>query len=103
MRIGATLRRVGAALVGSDLPSWLDVNFVLTASAALAVVAVVVLIALVVVVRSVATRVVSLVVLGLAVFGLLHYRQTIDDCNKSGACACKFLGEDLRGGCATGS
>jgi hypothetical protein len=40
--------------------------------------------------------------LGASVFGLLHYRQQLDRCDKNG-CPCKFLGEELKGGgCAQG-
>jgi hypothetical protein len=38
-----------------------------------------------------------LVLLGAAVAGLLHYRQTLVDCDKQG-CACKLFGEDVKGG-----
>ena len=42
-------------------------------------------------------RIVVVLLLGASVVGLLHYRQTLDHCDKSG-CACKFFGEDLKGG-----
>ena len=53
-------------------------------------------------VRSVATRLIVVIVLGTAVFGLLHYRQQLDDCDKHG-CTCTLFGEDLKGGGCTSS
>ncbi len=85
----------------ATLPSWLDLDFVRTAAAVLVFAAIVLLIVTIFMVRSIGTRVVVVVMLGVAVFGLLHYRQSLDDCAKQG-CACKLFGEDLKGdGCAT--
>jgi hypothetical protein len=47
--------------------------------------------------RSIATRLVAVLLLGTAVFGLLHYRQQLTDCEKHG-CACTLFGEELKGG-----
>jgi ABC-type dipeptide/oligopeptide/nickel transport system permease subunit len=83
-------------LVGT-LPDWLDLEFARTASAVLAIVSLVVVVAVIFVVRSVGTRLVAVVVFGGAVFGLLHYRDTLSHCDKVG-CECKFFGEYLQGG-----
>jgi hypothetical protein len=102
VRIGSSLFDV-ARLLAEDLPSWLDVDFVLNASVALAVAAGLLLVVVVFLVKSILARVLFVRVLGVAVFGLLHYHQTISDCDKSGSCECVFLGRELPGGCATGS
>jgi hypothetical protein len=87
--------------VVASLPSWLDLHFARNASAAIAVGAVVLLLVVVFTVRSVATRLIVVIMLGAAVFGLLHYRQTLDHCDKAG-CECSLFGSDLKGGgCGT--
>ena len=88
------------AQVLADLPDWLDLDFTRTAAAVLAIVAVVLLLAIVFTVRSIGMKIAAIVLLGGAVFGLLHYRQTLDNCDKNG-CACELLGEDLKGGGCT--
>ena len=88
-------------MLGTSLPSWLDLDFVRTASAVLAVLSITLLFVLVLFVRSVATRIVAVILLGAAVVGLVHYRQQLDHCDKNG-CACMFLGQELQGGgCGT--
>jgi hypothetical protein len=84
------------AAVG-ELPSWLDVDFARQVSGALVVVSLLLLIVVMFTVRSVLTRVLVVAMLGAAVFGLLHYRSVLGDCDKNG-CPCEFLGEDLKGG-----
>ena len=81
----------------ADLPSWLSVDFARNAAGVLAIVSVVVVLIVMFLVRSVATRVVAMLLLGGAVFGLLHYRTALENCDKNG-CACKLLGENLKGG-----
>jgi hypothetical protein len=84
-----------------ELPTWLDFDFAYTWSAILAVIALILLVVAIFMVRSIGLRVVVVVLLGASVVGLLHYRQTLDHCDKSG-CECKFFGEELEGGgCAT--
>jgi hypothetical protein len=84
-----------------DLPDWMDVDFLHTAAGALVVVAIFALLIAVFMFKSIAARVLVVVLLGAAVVGLLRYRETLDHCDKTG-CACKFLGEDVKGGgCAT--
>jgi len=80
-----------------SLPSWLDLAFVRDATGILGIASIIVAAIVVVTIRSVGTRLVVVVMLGAAVFGLMHYRQQLDDCDKHG-CPCKFLGEDLEGG-----
>jgi hypothetical protein len=87
------------ALVG-ELPTWLDVDSARTGAAVLAFVAIVLIVVVMFVVRSVLARVLAVLVLGGAVFGLLHYRSVLADCTKNG-CPCTFLGEDLPGGGCT--
>jgi hypothetical protein len=87
----------GAAIVLGTLPDWLDFHFARTASGVLAVIAIVMGLIILFMVRSVALRVVAVVVLAAAVFGLLHYRSELDHCDKNG-CACQLFGEDLKGG-----
>jgi hypothetical protein len=84
-----------------ELPSWLDLQFAKTASGVLVIVALILLVLAIFMVRSIGVRVVIIVLLGASVVGLLHYRQQLDHCDKSG-CECKFFGEDLKGGgCAS--
>jgi len=89
--------------VSADLPTWLDAQFLRTASGTLVVVTLLLALVLMFVVRSVGTRIVAIVMLGAAVFGLAHYSQTLDHCDRVG-CSCKFLGAAVRGdNCAPGS
>lgn len=98
--MGVGVLHNAAMLVGS-LPDWLDLHFARNATALLALVSVVLLLVVVFTVRSVAARLIVVLLLGVAVFGLLHYRQTLDHCNKAG-CECSFFGSDLKGGgCGT--
>jgi hypothetical protein len=86
----------------ADLPSWMDAQFLRTASGTLIVLAILLALVFMFVVRSVGTRIVALVVLGAAIFGLAHYRQTLERCDKIG-CECKLLGESVQGGnCSQG-
>jgi hypothetical protein len=85
----------------ATLPDWLDLKFAKTASAALAIAALILVVTVIFLVRSVGTRLVAVVLLGAAVFGLLHYRDSLTHCDKTG-CACKLFGENLKGGgCAS--
>lgn len=85
-----------AGLLGS-LPDWLDLDFARTGAGALAILGLILVVVIIFMVRSVATRLIAVVVLGAAVFGLLHYRQQLNDCEKQG-CSCVLFGEDLKGG-----
>jgi hypothetical protein len=79
-----------------DLPTWMDVQFVRSASGTLVVVSLLLVLVVMFVVKSVGTRVVAILLLGAAVFGLVHYRQTLDRCNKTG-CSCKLFGQTVQG------
>ncbi len=86
----------------ADLPNWMDAQFLRSVSGTLVIVAVLLALVLMFVVRSVGTRLVAIVLLGAAVFGLVHYRQTLERCDKIG-CECKLLGENVQGGnCSQG-
>ena len=87
----------GLGRAAATLPSWLDLDFARTSAAALAILAAAIIVAVVFTIRSIGVRLVIVAMMGAAVFGLLHYRQTLDHCDKHG-CACKLFGEDLKGG-----
>ena len=74
----------------------MDAEFLRNASGTLVIAAVLLALVLMFVVRSVGTRLVAIVVLGSAVFGLVHYRQTLEHCDRAG-CSCQLLGEVVRG------
>ena len=79
----------------------MDAQFLRSASGALVIAAVLLVVILLFAVKSIGTRLVAIVLLGAAVFGLVHYRQTLDRCNKSG-CRCVLLGQTVQGGnCST--
>jgi len=81
----------------------MDVQFLRTASGTIAIAAVLVAIVMLFVIRSILFRVLSIVLVGAAVFGLVHYRQTLERCAKQG-CECKLLGQRVPGGnCSAGS
>lgn len=86
----------------AELPNWMDAQFLRNVSGTLVVVALLLALVLVFVVRSIGTRLVAVVLLGAAVFGLVHYRQTLERCDKIG-CSCKLLGETVQGdACSSG-
>ena len=91
-------------MVLASLPSLVDVDFTKTMSVLLAILGVCGIVAVLVTVRSLATKVVAVIVLGASVFGLLHYRVELDRCDRDG-CACKLFGQELNGGdrCNTAS
>ena len=70
----------------------MDAEFLRTASGTLVVLALLLALVLAFVVRSVGTRLVALVMLGAAVFGLAHYRQTLEHCDQPGS-SCRLFGE----------
>ena len=84
------------------LPDWMDAQFLRNASGILICVGVLAALVLLFAVRSIAAKVVALVVIGAAIFGLAHYRETLGHCDKVG-CECKLLGERIQGGnCSLG-
>jgi len=64
-------------MLGS-LPTWLDLSFVRVASGVLTVASVILVVVVICTIRSVATRLVIVVMLGAAVFGLVQYRDQLD-------------------------
>ncbi len=87
----------------ADLPSWLDAQFLRNASGLLVIAAALLALVLIFVLRSVVVRILSVLLVAAAVFGLVRYRQTLDHCAKHG-CACKFFGTSVQGDrCGNGS
>jgi len=70
----------------------MDAEFLRTASGTLVVVTLLLALMLMFIVRSVGTRLVAIVLLGAAVFGLAHYRQTLEHCDRTGS-SCRLFGE----------
>ena len=80
----------------AELPGWMDAEFLRNASGTLVIAAVLLALVLMFVVRSVGTRLVAIVLLGSAVFGLVHYRQTLENCDRAGN-SCRLFGEVVQG------
>jgi hypothetical protein len=78
----------------ADLPNWVDVKFLESASGTLLLIAVLVAIVALFVLRSVARKVIMFVLIGLAVAGLVRYHQTLERCDEKG-CACKLFGQSV--------
>src|SRR5689334_2597060 len=78
-------------VVLAELPDWLDVDFALNAALVLTVVAVLIVLFTLFFARSLMVRVLVIVLMGAAVFGLMHYRNELQNCDKNG-CPCRFLG-----------
>ena len=76
----------------ADLPDWVDVHFLRQFSGTLVVAAILLLIVLMFILKSIGTRVIVIVVVAAAVFGLVHYRQTLEHCGKDG-CSCTLFGQ----------
>ena len=74
------------------LPNWVDTKFLESAAGTLVLVAVLAVLVLLFVVRSLARKVITIVVIGVAVAGLVHYRQTLQRCDRK-SCACKLFGQ----------
>jgi len=91
----AAIARYNSLVVGI-LPGWMDAQFLQNASGILICVAILLALVLMFFVRSIGTRIVALVVIGAAIFGLAHYRQTLEHCGQVG-CECKLLGESIQG------
>jgi hypothetical protein len=79
----------------ADLPSWVDVKFLESASGTLVLIAVLLVLVLLFAVRSLARKVITMVVIGAAVVGLVRYHQTLQRCDRKG-CACKLFGASVR-------
>jgi len=87
---------VAGQFVAGELPKWIDAPFLRSASGTLVVLGVLLALVLVFVARSVGTRLVSILLIGAAVFGLVHYRQTLEHCDQAGS-TCRFFGEVVHG------
>ena len=74
----------------------MDAELLRNASGLLVIAAVLVALVLLFVVRSVGTRLVAIVLLASAVFGLVHYRQTLEHCDRAGN-SCRLFGEVVQG------
>ena len=82
----------------AELPAWFDSTFVSRAAVVLIGIAIVALVAVLLAVRSVALRLVAVLLLGAAAVGLWHYRDEVRACRDgAGTCSCSFLGNDLPG------
>jgi hypothetical protein len=79
----------------ADLPHWVDTKFLQSASGTLVLVAVLLVLVLLFVLRSVARKVITIAIIGVAVFGLVRYHETLRSCDDKG-CACKLFGESVR-------
>jgi hypothetical protein len=79
----------------AELPGWMDAEFLRNASGTLVIAALLLALVLMFFVRSIGTRLVAIVLLGSAVFGLVHYRQTLEHCDQSGS-SCRLFGEVVR-------
>ena len=78
----------------ADLPDWVDTTFLQSASGTLILIAVLAVLVFLFVVRSVARKLVTIAIIGVAVFGLARYHQTLQSCDDKG-CACKLFGESV--------
>jgi disulfide bond formation protein DsbB len=81
----------------ADLPNWADVQFLRSASGAFVVGGVLLALVLLFAIRSITRKLFAILVIGACIFGLVHYRQTLEHCNDKG-CACKLFGQTVVGG-----
>ena len=88
----------------SALPDWADVQFLQSVSGFLIVGGILLVLVFLFVIRSIARKLFVILVIGVSIFGLVHYRQTLEHCNDKG-CSCKLFGETVVGGknCNTAS
>jgi len=78
----------------ADLPNWVDTKFLEGMTGTMVLVAVLAVLMILFVVRSLARKLVTIMVIGVAVFGLVRYHQTLERCDDKG-CACKLFGESV--------
>jgi hypothetical protein len=81
----------------AKLPDWADVQFLQSVSGVLVIGAVLLILVFLFVIRSITRKLFTILVIGACVFGLVHYRQTLEHCNDKG-CSCKLFGETVVGG-----
>ena len=79
----------------ADLPDWVDTTFLQSASGTLVLVAVLLALVLLFAMRSITRKLFTIAIIGVAVFGLAHYHQTLQSCDDKG-CACKLFGQSVR-------
>jgi hypothetical protein len=78
----------------ADLPTWVDVHFLRDVSGTVVVVAILVAVVLMFVIRSLATKVIVVLLVAVAVFTLVHYRDTLERCGNDG-CSCVLFGQPV--------
>lgn len=81
----------------ANLPDWADVQFLRSVSGALVLGGVLLVLVLLFAIRSITRKLFAILVIGACMFGLVHYRQTLEHCNDKG-CACKLFGQTVVGG-----
>ena len=81
----------------ADLPDWADVQFLQSVSGGLVVGGVLLVLVFLFAIRSITRKLFVIVVIGACVFGLGHYRQTLEHCNDKD-CSCKLFGQTVVGG-----
>ena len=81
----------------AKLPDWADVQFLQSVSGALVIGAALLVLVLLFAIRSITRKVFVILVIGACIFGLVHYRQSLDHCNDKG-CSCKLFGQTVVGG-----
>jgi hypothetical protein len=81
----------------AKLPDWADVQFLRSVSGALVLGGVLLALVLLFAIRAITRKLFAILVIGACIFGLVHYRQTLEHCNDKG-CACKLFGQTVVGG-----
>ena len=76
------------------MPTWVDVQFLRQLSGTLVVGALLLVVVLMFIIRSLASRLVLIVLIAAAVFALVHYRQTLEHCGTDG-CSCVLFGQQV--------
>jgi hypothetical protein len=79
----------------ADLPDWVDTTFLQSASGTLVLVAILLALVLLFALRSITRKLFTIAIIGVAVFGLARYHETLKSCDDKG-CACKLFGESVR-------
>lgn len=80
-------------MLAEDWPDWLDAEFLKSATAVGILVACLLILFVFVFVRSIATKVLLVVLLGAGAFGLFVWRDEVKECAPT--CDCSFLGEHI--------
>ncbi len=80
-------------MLATEWPDWLDAEFLRSASTAGVFVVCVLLLVVIFWVRSLATKLLLLVLLAAGAFGLFVYRDDLKQC--ASTCDCSFLGDHI--------